>query len=445
MWRPVVSLYNQRDARESALSEPAQICEQCGLRLTGEERRLGARRCPACTEVRVALSAEAADPKLHEGEPAGSGSRVLAYFIDYFLAAAAGFAFLIGGGLLAGLAATAAGADPGEADVAAVTGAIASLYLVILAYFWIGNSLGQTPGKRLQKLAVVSVADRKPIGLRRGLIRALVWWLGAIPLYLGWLWSFWDKDRQAWHDKAAGTIVVQTPSRLSVKREHSLLRIVPIAGVAIAIVAAAAGVIVGLADFNQDDEVFDSLFAEQENRQGSIDLLYDFCSPEWISANAENNIGTVAKLLDLVDTQGAIEQSSRSLEDACFSGDFTLACSGYASAIATRAGVAPGLLQELLDDCLAELRAEVVVLRLSAGDCVIYDDVAGYVEEIVDCATPQSLAVIATFEATATSYPGEDAIYEIAVNDCPLSTDIYYYPLEAGWNLGDRQIACIED
>ena len=427
------------------MSAPNQICEVCGRRLTDDERRFGARRCPACTEVRAAPPPEADETALEVAGPARFGSRVLAYFIDYIASGAIALAGYVGGAILATLGAAAVGADAGDVDAAAVTGGVVSAYLLFFGYFWIGNSLGQTPGKRLRLLAVVSAANRKPIGYRRGLLRALVWMLGAVPLYLGWLWSLWDKDRQAWHDKAAGTIVVHNPSPSSIKRDQSLLLVSSIAGVAIAIVAAAAGIVVGLADLNQEDEVFDGLFAEQENRQASIDLLYDFCSPEWISANAENDIGTVAKLLDLVDTQGAVEQYSRSLEDACFSGDFTLACSGYASAIATRAGVAPGLLQELLDGCLAELRAEVAVLRLSAGDCVMYDHVAGYVEEIVDCATPHSLAVIATFEATASSYPGEDAIYEIAVNDCPLSTDIYYYPLEAGWNLGDRQIACIED
>ncbi|MEC8486226.1 MAG: RDD family protein, partial [Actinomycetota bacterium] len=28
-------------------------------------------------------------------------------------------------------------------------------------------------------------------------------------LYLGYLWMIWDKDRQTWHDKVAGTIVVK--------------------------------------------------------------------------------------------------------------------------------------------------------------------------------------------------------------------------------------------
>jgi uncharacterized RDD family membrane protein YckC len=41
-------------------------------------------------------------------------------------------------------------------------------------------------------------------------LRGLVWWLevafccvGAI----GWMWMFWDPQRQALHDKVAGTIV----------------------------------------------------------------------------------------------------------------------------------------------------------------------------------------------------------------------------------------------
>jgi uncharacterized RDD family membrane protein YckC len=28
-------------------------------------------------------------------------------------------------------------------------------------------------------------------------------------LYLGFLWMLWDGDRQTWHDKIAGTVVIK--------------------------------------------------------------------------------------------------------------------------------------------------------------------------------------------------------------------------------------------
>ena len=32
--------------------------------------------------------------------------------------------------------------------------------------------------------------------------------VSALILLLGFLWILWDKDRQGWHDKIAGTLVV---------------------------------------------------------------------------------------------------------------------------------------------------------------------------------------------------------------------------------------------
>ena len=31
----------------------------------------------------------------------------------------------------------------------------------------------------------------------------------ALPLGLGYLWAIWDKQKQGWHDKMAGTVVVR--------------------------------------------------------------------------------------------------------------------------------------------------------------------------------------------------------------------------------------------
>lgn len=34
-------------------------------------------------------------------------------------------------------------------------------------------------------------------------------YVSALVLYLGYLWAIFDKDRQSWHDKIAGTVVVK--------------------------------------------------------------------------------------------------------------------------------------------------------------------------------------------------------------------------------------------
>jgi len=75
-------------------------------------------------------------------------------------------------------------------------------------YFWLGNSLGGTFGKRISGLAVVDEAGNPP-GLARGLVRYLVSIVSAVAVYVGYLWMIWDGKKQTWHDKAAGTYVVR--------------------------------------------------------------------------------------------------------------------------------------------------------------------------------------------------------------------------------------------
>jgi len=42
--------------------------------------------------------------------------------------------------------------------------------------------------------------------------RRIAWgWLVVGVLGLGFLWIVWDPERQAWHDRVAGTYVVKVP------------------------------------------------------------------------------------------------------------------------------------------------------------------------------------------------------------------------------------------
>jgi uncharacterized RDD family membrane protein YckC len=48
------------------------------------------------------------------------------------------------------------------------------------------------------------------IGYGRALVRNLVKYVSAVVVLLGYLWMLWDKEKQTWHDKAAGSVVVPT-------------------------------------------------------------------------------------------------------------------------------------------------------------------------------------------------------------------------------------------
>ena len=92
---------------------------------------------------------------------------------------------------------------------------IISLVIPAVYFIWPYSTDGQTTGKRALKIKVVSI-DGSPLNWRKGLLRSVGYLLSAIPLNLGYLWALWDPDKQAGHDKIAGTCVVPA----SVPRGH---------------------------------------------------------------------------------------------------------------------------------------------------------------------------------------------------------------------------------
>jgi uncharacterized RDD family membrane protein YckC len=88
--------------------------------------------------------------------------------------------------------------------------AIASVVVVVTAafyyiFFW--TLMGQTPGKMLLGVRVVSLDGSRPT-FWQALRRFIGYFLSAFVFYVGYLWVLIDNRRQAWHDKLAGTIVV---------------------------------------------------------------------------------------------------------------------------------------------------------------------------------------------------------------------------------------------
>jgi uncharacterized RDD family membrane protein YckC len=83
-------------------------------------------------------------------------------------------------------------------------------WLVGIAYYSLleGGAKGQTLGKRTLGLRVIDLARGGPIGYGRGAIRYLGRFVSAIPFGLGYLWMVGDREKQTWHDKMAGCVVV---------------------------------------------------------------------------------------------------------------------------------------------------------------------------------------------------------------------------------------------
>ena len=83
------------------------------------------------------------------------------------------------------------------------------LLLIYRIAHW--SLMGTTVGGIICRLRVVRI-DGAPIRFAEAAVRGLATILSTLVVGLGWLWILWDSERQAWHDKIAGTVVVQVPS-----------------------------------------------------------------------------------------------------------------------------------------------------------------------------------------------------------------------------------------
>jgi uncharacterized RDD family membrane protein YckC len=83
--------------------------------------------------------------------------------------------------------------------------------LVALAYFagmwtWKQTTIGGIVlGLKVARL------DNRPVTFAVALVRSLAAGFSIFVLFLGFLWIAWDKEKQGWHDKIAGTVVLKLP------------------------------------------------------------------------------------------------------------------------------------------------------------------------------------------------------------------------------------------
>jgi uncharacterized RDD family membrane protein YckC len=75
--------------------------------------------------------------------------------------------------------------------------------VLIVEYAFFLGLFGQTPGMRLTRIACVSIVDGRPVGIPRAFLRGVLLALFVPALIM-------DRQRRGWHDRAAGTIVIDT-------------------------------------------------------------------------------------------------------------------------------------------------------------------------------------------------------------------------------------------
>ena len=81
------------------------------------------------------------------------------------------------------------------------------LPLVGTIWFWLRFS--GTPGKMVLKLKIVDAGTGNKLTFGQAIGRYFAYILSAIPFFLGYIWVGFDKRKQGWHDKLAGTVVIR--------------------------------------------------------------------------------------------------------------------------------------------------------------------------------------------------------------------------------------------
>src|SRR5690606_27641101 len=81
--------------------------------------------------------------------------------------------------------------------------------------------LGQTPGKMIARIRVVSAYDGDLLAPWDSFMRWIGYFLSGLPAGLGFLWSILDNDDRAWHDRWAKSVVVLVDSHVDAAGEAS--------------------------------------------------------------------------------------------------------------------------------------------------------------------------------------------------------------------------------
>jgi uncharacterized RDD family membrane protein YckC len=146
-------------------------------------------------------SSSSPSASLRSTEYAGFGQRALALLIDWLIVVVISMPIIV----------VAFGAEYFSLDplrrlwdvlFTAIVGAV-------VVGFW--RYCGATPGKLAVGLKIVDAHTGGAPPTGRLVLRLVAYLVSALPLYIGFLWAAVDRRKQAWHDKIAGTLVVQDP------------------------------------------------------------------------------------------------------------------------------------------------------------------------------------------------------------------------------------------
>lgn len=85
----------------------------------------------------------------------------------------------------------------------------AVLYFILL-WTWRGTTIGGIVlGHKIIR------TDGRPVSFAVATVRSLLSLFSMLVIFLGFLWAAWDREKQTWHDKIAGTVVVKVPKSVA--------------------------------------------------------------------------------------------------------------------------------------------------------------------------------------------------------------------------------------
>lgn len=91
---------------------------------------------------------------------------------------------------------------------------VAAIIFSVVYYAGAWTKSGQTAGNTIVGIKVVG-KDGSPISSGKALLRYVGYIVSGIVLSIGFLWAAFDRKRQGWHDKMAGTYVIRDTDKFS--------------------------------------------------------------------------------------------------------------------------------------------------------------------------------------------------------------------------------------
>lgn len=78
---------------------------------------------------------------------------------------------------------------------------------IAVIVFWVFKQA--TPGKMAVSARIVDATTGQPASTAQLVGRYFAYFVSTLPLFLGIIWIAFDKRKQGWHDKLAGTVVIK--------------------------------------------------------------------------------------------------------------------------------------------------------------------------------------------------------------------------------------------